>query len=304
MRAHPLLIGLVALASIGCGDPSGPSPANLQLSVSTVGVDQDDSYAVRAGDGPSRPIGSFLSLFLPPGEHEVVLDGIAPNCSVQGPDSVRVTITLGRVASVAFQVECRAVTGAIEVAAPTSGRDFDSDGYTVQVDDVPRTQVFAGGSVVVEGVLPGAREVRLDDFSTNCHLIGSASQTVLVTAGGLTRDTVRAIFEGSCEAIAGDVQLLTTTRGVQRDQNGYTVTADGQLVLAPCGFNDYYCDAGVPLMLVPNGSYMFIQVAAGDHTYQLGDVASNCTVLDGNSRTVAVSFGETSVVRFEVTCDP
>lgn len=138
MRAHLLLLSLVALPSAGCGDPVEPSPNNLRVSVSTIGVDQDSSYSLRAGEGPSRAMQTVLLLNLLPGEHDVVLEGIGPNCSVRGPNSVRVTITQGELASAAFEVECRAVTGAIEVVAPTSGRDFDPDGYTVQIDDAVR----------------------------------------------------------------------------------------------------------------------------------------------------------------------
>jgi hypothetical protein len=176
MRARLFLPGLAALTSFGCGDPHESNPTNLRVSVSTVGVDQDDGYAIRAGGGAPQPIRGSLILFLPPGEHDVVLEGIAPNCSVQGPDSVRVTIVPGQVSSAAFQVACRAVTGAIEVAAPTSGRDFDADGYTVHVDDALATRVFSGGSVVVEGMSPGSHAVRLDDVSGNCGLSGSPSQ--------------------------------------------------------------------------------------------------------------------------------
>lgn len=127
-------------------------------------------------------------------------------------------------------------------------------------------------------------------------------QTVMVTAGRLTRDTARTTFEGSCQAITGDVQLLTTTRGADPDPNGYTVMADGQIVIAPCGYWDYYCDPGEPLMLVPNGSHFFFQVAHGDHTYQLGDIAPNCAVNGDNPRTVSVALGETAAVVFDVTC--
>src|SRR5688572_5347773 len=76
MRAHPLLPGLVALLAIGCGDPNEPSPVNLRVRVSTVGVDQDSSYAVRTGDGSSHQFRTALSLFLSLGEHDVVLDQI------------------------------------------------------------------------------------------------------------------------------------------------------------------------------------------------------------------------------------
>ncbi len=301
--ARLLLFALVTLASSGCEeDTLGPSRPNLRVSVSTIGVDRDSSYLVRAGDGAAHPLLAVLNLSLPPGDHDVVLEEVAANCAIQGPGSVRVSITPDQVAVAAFQVECRAVTGAIEVAAPASGRDFDPDGLTVHLDEVPRTRVFLGGSVVLDGLPPGTHVVGLDGFSENCGLGGPPTQTVQVTAGGLTRDTVRATFVTSCQAVTGDVQLLTATAGADTDPNGYTLVLDGQLVIEPCGFYDYYCHPGAPLMLAPNGDAWFPQLPAGDHTYELGDIAPNCTVNGSNPRTVPVAAGVTSVALFELTC--
>lgn len=302
MRAHPMQFAFVALASFGCGDPYESNPINLHVSVSTIGVDHDDSYAVRVGDGPSRAIRSSLVLFLPPGEHDVVLDGIAVNCSVEGPDSIRITVAMDQVAEAAFEVACRALTGAIEVAVPTSGRDFDPDGYAVLVNGAPTTRVYPGGAVVIEGLTPGSHLVTLADFTLNCSLNGPASRMVMVTAGGLIRDTVRVAFEGGCQAVTGDVDIFATTGGVDRDPDGYTVTFDGRLEIEPCGWYDYDCVPGAPLMLAPNGSLSFYSVPPGDHTYEIGDIAPNCTVIDGASRTVSVVAGEIAEIRFDVTC--
>lgn len=304
MRTHLILLGLAAPAPVACDGPAAPSSHNLRVSVSTIGVDRDLGYSVRAGGDPSRFIQTAVFLNLPPGEHDVVLGDIAPNCSVQGPDSLRVLIAPDGLAVAEFQVECRAVTGAIEVAAPATGRDFDANGYRVRVDDAVQARVYAGGSVVVEDLPPGSHVVTLDDFSPNCRPIGAPAQTVLVTAGGLTRDTVGVAFESSCEAITGDVQVLTTTVGHQRDANGYTLTIDGVLAIAPCGFYDYDCEPGAPLMLPPNGSNLLFSVSPGDHTYQIGDVSSNCTVAGGSSRRVSVLVGELVSAAFEVRCEP
>ena len=303
MRAHPLPFALLAVLSSGCGDPHQPSPVNLRVRVSTVGVDQDSSYAVRTGDGSSHAFRSSLSLFLSPGEHDVVLDQIAPNCSVEGPGTTRVTILSGEVASIAFEVACRAVTGAIAVTAPTIGRDHDPDGYRVHVDEVFVTRVFPDFPIVIERVEPGSHVVRLDDFSAHCRVSGSPEQAAVVTAGGLTRDTVHTLFAGSCDAITGDVQIITATSGAARDQNGYTVTVNGELLIEPCGFYDYFCDPGAPLMLLPTGSHLSSFLSPGDYTYRIGDIAPNCTARDGATRTAPVTPGKTTTVRFDVVCD-
>jgi hypothetical protein len=303
MRAHLLLPGLLALSALGCADPTEPGNYNLRVSVSTVGADRDSTYTVRAGDLAPRPVRFSALLSLPSGEHDVVLQDVAPNCSVMGTDSIRVTITSGDLAIAEFEVECRATTGAIEVTAPTSGRDFDVDGYTVWVDDVVRNRVFSGIVIVIDSVAPGSHVVTLGDLSPNCSLAGPLSRTVQVTAGGLTRDTVRTSFPGSCRATTGDVQLVTTTEGLEPDPDGYTVSVDGEVVVAPCGWYDYYCEPGVPFLFAPNGDHLFFQVAPGDHTYRLGQIGSNCTVRDGDSRTASVEIGEVTEVRFEVSCE-
>jgi hypothetical protein len=272
--------------------------------VSTAGVDRDDGYVLRDGEDAAYPIRSSLLLFLQPGEHDLALEGLSPNCSVEGSDSVRVTIALGEMTRLDFRVACRAVTGAIEVLAPVTGRDFDPDGYTVYLDGVLAGRVYGDGAMVMEGVSAGRHDVRLDDFSPNCQVSGTASRTTTVLIGGLTRDTVRIAFQGECLATTYDIQILTTTEGPNLDPNGYSVTVDGELVLGgPCGWYDYYCDPGAPLLLVPNGSYQFVEVAVGSHVYRLGDIAPNCTVSEGEVRTASVTPGEISVLRYAVSCE-
>jgi hypothetical protein len=303
MRVNLLVLGLGGGLWLGCGDPHEPSSVNLRVLVSTVGVDQDSIYAVRTVDGSAHRIRGTLLLLLAPGEQDVVLDEVAPNCALRGQDTVRVTITRDRVVEAAFAVECRAVTGALGVTVPTTGRDFDADGYTVDVDEAFVMRVHNGSQIVIENLPAGVHVVRLGDFSSNCRVHGSTSQTAVVTTGELTRDTAHVLFEGSCDAVTGDVQVLTATRGVERDPNGYTLAVDGELLPGTCGWYDYYCDPGAPLLLVPTGSYLSEQLSPGDHLYRLGDIAPNCTVADGDSRTAVVAAGAVSTVRFDITCE-
>ncbi|MDX1748177.1 MAG: hypothetical protein R3324_19760, partial [Halobacteriales archaeon] len=52
-----------------------------------------------------------------------------------------------------------------------------------------------------------------------------------------------------------------------------------------------------------SGSATFPDLASGTHTVELGDVASNCAVTDGDERSVEVPLGgETVEVRFQVEC--
>ena len=209
---------------------------------------------------------------------------------------------LGQVAQVTFQLQCAAATGAIEVAAPTAGRDAPARGYTVRVNgDAGFTRsatVFPGGSVTIEGVPPGAQEVSLVNLGANCEVVGSDTRTVSVTAGGLTRDTVGTAFEVVCQAVTGDVRLSTATTGEDRDPDGYTVLFDGELIVFGGGF--YYPD--YTLRLEPNGSTVLLSIVPGNRTYQLADVAPNCTVSGPNPRAVSVAVGATLDVLFQVGC--
>jgi hypothetical protein len=303
MRALLLLSGLVTTLCAGCGDSVEPRPFNLRVSVSTSGADGDTAYTIRVGEDLSRPVRVSVVMQLPPGDHSVRLEGVATNCSVQGPDSARVTIVADELASVTFHVACRALTGVIEVIAPTSGRDFDPDGYTVELDDVVRGRVYARVPAVLERVPPGTHVITLSDFSANCILDGPPTRTVVVTAGGFTRDTTRTAFQSSCLPITGDVRLVTTTEGVAQDPDGYTMTVDGELVIEPCGFYDYGCEPGQPLKLSPNSVHDLYLVSPGEHTYEIGDIASSCAVADGSFRMVAVAVGVTTVVGFDVRCE-
>ncbi|MGH7629985.1 MAG: hypothetical protein ACREOF_11525 [Gemmatimonadales bacterium] len=304
MRAHLPTLAIAVLCSSGCGDGvTDPAPSNVRVSVSTIGVDPDAAYLVYVGETVRTVPSSFVTdLLLAAGTHDVRLDAIAPNCTLQGPASVRVTVALGQLSVVQFRLECRAVTAAVEVVAPTSGRDVDPDGYTVVVDQGSAseltTTVFANGSVTVEGLAPGTHVASLGGLSDNCALTGSGSIEFGVTTGGLTRDTARVAFAVSCQRVTGDVRLSTTTTGENRDP-AYWVLFDGVQLLE---FDYYYYYYGVPVVLGPNDTRLFEQVPPGNHTYELTDIAPNCVVEGTNPRAVSVSIGAISELAFHVVC--
>jgi hypothetical protein len=310
MRAHRLTFFLAVLFSSGCGeDIPGPTRPDVLVSVFTIGVDRDaDGYLVHAGDSPATvvPAEGTVGLLLEAGTYDVWLDGVAPNCTLQSPASVRVTIAPDEPDPVVeFRLECRAVTAAVEVAAPTSGRDFDPDGYTVILDKgSPSFRIatlFPDGTVTLESLAPGTHVVALENLSDNCALSGSSSIEFGVIAGGLTRDTARIVFGVSCQAVTGDVRLSTVTTGDDRDVNGYTLHLDGEPVVEiPYDFYGYGSEA--PIRLGPNDSRFFERIPPGPHTYELTDIAPNCAVSGSNPRPVSVTVGATSDFLFHVVC--
>src|SRR5207237_1345259 len=108
-----------------------------------------------------------------------------------------------------------------------------------------------------------------------------SSDLVTVPAGG----AASVPFTIDCSTATGTLNVTTSTSGDSPDPNGYTFTVDNGTP------QPIQISQTVPLTL-----------PAGSHTVQLGDVASNCTVTNGTSRTVTVPAGGTVSASFTVTC--
>ncbi len=109
--------------------------------------------------------------------------------------------------------------------------------------------------------------------------------TLTATVPGLTPDT-SAAFDVMPEPRTSSVTVTTTTTGPSPDTDGYTATLD----------------AGPSQTIPPNGSVSFSAQASGSHTVVLTDVAANCTVSGGNSKTVTVAEGATQTAAFAIDC--
>ena len=109
--------------------------------------------------------------------------------------------------------------------------------------------------------------------------------TLTATVTGLTPDT-SAAFDIMPEPMTSSVMVTTTTTGPSPDTDGYTATLD----------------AGPSQPIPPNGSVTFSAQASGNHTVVLTDVAANCTVNGGNSKTVTVAEGGTQTAAFAIDC--
>jgi hypothetical protein len=177
-------------------------------------------------------------------------------------------------------------TGDLSVSAATTGQSLDADGYTVTLDGTdPRPIPINGGSVTYASLPAGDHTVALSGVATNCTVSGGNSRTVTVTAGA----TASAPFSVSCDPLPGNLTVTAATGGVSLDQDGYTVTVDGNNPRA------------IP---INGGSVTYASLPAGNHTVALSGVAANCTVSGGNSRTVAVPAGGTISTGFSITCVP
>ena len=112
----------------GGGPPPPPTSGNLKVTTSTTGSNLDpDGYTVTVDGTSSRPITinnstgvTFTGLAA--GSHDVVLSGVAANCSVSGGATQTATVTASQTATLAFSVTCSAMgTAAIPLPLLSAG---------------------------------------------------------------------------------------------------------------------------------------------------------------------------------------
>jgi hypothetical protein len=116
-------------------------------------------------------------------------------------------------------------------------------------------------------------------------MAGTYQVTATEQATGLA-DTADVTSQASPPSGTGDLEVTTATTGENLDPDGYTVTVDGTSS-QPVGIT---------------GSVTFTDLAAGDHSVELGDIANNCTVSGQNPRDISVPVSGIAQVTFEVSC--
>jgi len=84
----------------------------------------------------------------------------------------------------------------------------------------------------------------------------------------------------------GALQIVTSTSGAEPDADGYTVQIDG----------------GGSQVIGAAATLSVPDVPPGDHSVELADLASNCTILSANPQGIRVTAGETATVSFSVDC--
>src|SRR5256886_1769554 len=270
----------------------------IEIKAATSGADVDpDGYTVQVDGGTTAALavsGTTRFEGLSAGSHTVTLAGAATTCPVAADNPRTVSVTTGAVkrdtARTTFQVICVATTAVIEVAAVTSGIDLDPDGYTVQVDGGASRALAVSGTIRFEGLGAGSHTVTMTGAAANCPIAPDNPRTVNVTTGAVTRDTARTLFQVTCVAVTGSIEVKAATTGVDFTPNGYTVLIDvGSL-------------APLPL----NGAATIGGLSAGDHTVRLVGSAGNCAITGDNPRAVHVTTGgstrDTVRTTFQLTC--
>jgi Tol biopolymer transport system component len=172
--------------------------------------------------------------------------------------------------------------GSIQVTVASSGEDVDGNGYSIQLDGAPKAAIGANGSVALHDLAAGTHSVAIEGLAENCAVTSDNPVSVSVTAG----DTASTSFAVSCVAAVGSLEVSASTTGEALDDDGYVVTVIG----------------GPSDAVDANGSMTLTDVAIGARNVALSDVSANCAVTGTNPRGVAVAFGQTAQVAFDVEC--
>ena len=284
MRTHPMLLVAVGLTLPACDDspvPGGPSTeGTLVVSTSTGGTAPDlDGYLLTVDGGDSLPLdpAGTSQIDLAAGQHTLRLTGMAEHCSVSPETPLDVAVPSRDTTAVAFEVTCSA-TG-VRITTTTTGLDFDTDGYRVEVDGTDRGIVLSNDTVLTR-LDPGSRTIGLTGLMPNCTIEGPGSRTVTIVEA----EVVPVEFAMVCTATSGVIKVIVTgpNTGIV-----YQATVDGA--------NPFQVRTGGPAYV---GG-----ISAGDHLVSLTGPA-NCSV-HPSQLSVRVTAGsrirDTVEARFSVT---
>ncbi len=188
------------------------SVTGVRITTTTTGLDFDrDGYRLEV-DGIEQgflPFAGNLLTRLEPGSRTIALTGLSPNCMSVGPSSHSVTVQPSEITLIDFAVACTATSGVIGVVVQASGTN-PNDHYQVVVDG-RRPFVLQSSPVYLIEVPAGDHVVSLVT-PANCS-VKPDSQSVTVTAGGLTRDTAYVAFRATCIEQFGRIRITAPTTG-------------------------------------------------------------------------------------------
>jgi hypothetical protein len=271
---------------VTCTATTGSVVVNVSTSGSSIDIDGYSLILDGVDRGAMGVTGQVTVGGLAPGSHVTGLGGIAGNCQIQGDNLRTITVTAGASTTVDYVISCVAPppgAGTLRITTVTTGSDPDANGYAYALDGDDRQPIGANTVVALTNLSPGVHRVQLSDIAGNCRLEGANPRSATVPPGG----TGDVSFTIVCSRAAGSIRVTTSTSGPSPDRDGYVLTLDGATPGTGIGVD---------------GTERFNDVAVGSHTVVLNDVAANCTVADGPSRSVAVTAGATSEVNFRITC--
>jgi hypothetical protein len=191
MRFGPVTLGLLSLAiatllACSADEPSSPSTGTLEIATATAGGLFDaDGYTLQVDGGSPQPIGAAATLTvsdLTPGDHTLLLGGVADPCAVEGPNPRTVAVSAAQPGATTFQVTCRG-PGSLAITTLTTGDSPDSGGYTVSLSGGPALQLGPDTTTVLISLPPATYHATLSDVAANCVVTDGADRTIDIVSG-------------------------------------------------------------------------------------------------------------------------
>jgi hypothetical protein len=203
-------------------------------------VDQDEYYP-REGE-PIDLEGSLTFERVPGGEHSIMLEDVARNCSVVGSNPRSTSVSPGVETEIAFAVHCER-SGGLRVITVTSGTDVDPNGYGAAIGTArfDTAATLAINDTVMVAPLPaGAFTVSLTGAATNCEVTGTHARSGVIVSA----DTAEVRFEVACAAARqlaivkhdGNAEIyLIKANGAEATRLTMDAATDGEPAWSPDG---------------------------------------------------------------------
>ena len=214
-KRRPVLAAAALLASAfaGCSDftvQSRPNFGFIRVLLESSGGDPDvNGFLVRIGRDAPRSINSrdtLQSFYVAAGTHGVTLESIADNCSVQGSNPRSVSVEVGVITDVRFEIVC--VATGIAVTMRTTGPDAPST-LSLTVSGQSPVTVPSNGSQTVGRLTAGSYTVTL---AAPAHCTVSAGGQAVVTVAAKTVATVS--FDVTCVPVARLEKIAYVDQGI------------------------------------------------------------------------------------------
>ena len=254
------------------------------------GLDAGQFYTIRL-NGVSRPeqlnVGEQKTITgLAAGRYLLELGNVPGNC-VLTPLTQEIDVALRVVKNILVSSRCTATHGAVSVNVTVTGRDVDLDGFEVAVDGEVVMGVQSNAGATQGSIIPGPHQVSLEDVAANCTVSGTPTRSILIAAGGMTRDTVTLSFTVDCQrfwglALArGDTVALATSDGATVDLGPSgsrpAWSPDGRVLAWTCGnICTFEMDSG-PRIANPNPGLTLSGPAWRSDGRRLAFVAQFCS---------------------------
>lgn len=211
------VVAVASLFSACSTDPS--SPATLRLSVTTTGANQDsDGYVYSLDGNPPALLGQNASVTvsgLDAGVHQLVINGVADNCTLDGELTRSIALRGGDTTEVELAVACVAIPSpaALQITTTTSGEP-DPDGYTYSLDGNAAATIGSNASVTLTGLTPGTHQLVIGGLASTCTLAGGTTQSVTLSEGAITQLQLAVTCQGTFPTVVATVPLTGNPYGV------------------------------------------------------------------------------------------